>query len=97
MLVLGGMAALAFLLSRLSGGGGQTVALVWIVGLGLALALPLLAMALAVRGFRDIATPLADVMAAADAVAEGNLNVRVSTEGKGEFGRLSESFNRMVG
>jgi two-component system OmpR family sensor kinase/two-component system sensor histidine kinase BaeS len=96
MLVLGGMAALAFLLSRLSGGGGQTVALVWIGGLGLALALPLLAMALAVRGFRDIATPLADVMAAADAVAEGDLSVRVSTEGKGEFGRLSESFNRMV-
>ena len=96
MLVLGGMAALAFLFSRLSGGGGQTAVLVWIGGLGLALALPLLAMVLAVRGFSDIATPLADVMAAADAVAEGDLSVRVSTEGKGEFGRLGESFNRMV-
>jgi len=96
VLVLGGMAALAFLLSRLSGGGGQTAVLVWVGGLVLSLALPLLAVALAVRGFRDIATPLADVMAAADAVAEGDLSVRVSTEGKGEFGRLGESFNRMV-
>ena len=77
LLVVGGMAALAFLLSRLFGGGGQMAALVWVGGCGLSLALPLLAGILAMRAFRGIATPLADVMAAADAVAEGDLSVRV--------------------
>jgi len=96
ILVLGGMAAMAFLLARLFGGGGQAAVLVWIGGCGLSLALPLLAGALAVRAFRSIATPLADVMAAADAVAEGDLSVRVPVHGPGDFGRLAESFNRMA-
>ena len=92
------MAALAFLLTRLFGGDGQTAVLVWVGGCGLSLALPLLAVGLATRAFRGIATPLADVMAAADAVAEGDLSVRVqvSKHGPREFGRLAESFNRMT-
>lgn len=97
LLVLGGMATLAFLLSQLFGGDGHTALLVWIGGIGLSLALPLLAVGLAVRAFRDIATPLADVMAAADAVAEGDLSVRVPERGPGDFGRLAHSFNRMTG
>jgi two-component system OmpR family sensor kinase/two-component system sensor histidine kinase BaeS len=98
LLVLGGMAALAFLFSRLFGGGGQTAVLVWVGGCGLSLAFPLLAVGLAARAFRSIATPLADVMAAADAVAEGDLSARVPTPAHGphEFGRLVKSFNRMV-
>ena len=98
LLVLGGMAALAFLLTRLFGGDGQTAVLVWVEGCGLALVLPLLAGLLARRAFRGIATPLADVMAAADAVAEGDLSVRVPApeHGHGEFSRLAESFNRMT-
>lgn len=96
LLVLGGMATLAFLLSQLFGGNGHTALLVWIGGIGLSLALPLLAVGLAVRAFRDIATPLADVMAAADAVAEGNLSARVPERGPGDFGRLARSFNRMT-
>jgi two-component system OmpR family sensor kinase/two-component system sensor histidine kinase BaeS len=97
LLVLGGMAALAFLFTRLFGGDGQTALLVWIGGCGLSLALPLLAAALAVGAFRGIAAPLADVMAAADAVARGDLSVRVPlSHGPGEFGRLAESFNRMI-
>jgi two-component system sensor histidine kinase BaeS len=96
LLVLGGMAALAFLLSRLFGGDGQTAVLVWIGGCGLSLALPLLAAGLAARAFRDIATPLASVMAAAEAVAEGDLRVRVPAHGPGDFRRLAESFNRMI-
>ena len=98
LLVLGGMAAFALLLSRLFEGGGRMAALVWLGGCGLSLTLPLLAMVLAVRAFRGIAMPLADVMAAADRVAEGDLSVRVDVPSRGpsEFGRLAESFNRMT-
>jgi signal transduction histidine kinase len=96
LLVLGGMAALAFVLTRLFGGDGQTATLVWAGGCGLSLALPLAAGTLAVRAFRSIATPLVDVMAAADAVAGGNLSARVPEHGPGEFGRLARSFNRMA-
>ena len=96
LLVLGGMATLAFLLSQLFGGDGHTALLVWIGGIGLSLALPLLAGLVARRAFRDIATPLADVMAAADAVAEGDLSARVPEHGPGDFGRLARSFNHMT-
>jgi two-component system OmpR family sensor kinase/two-component system sensor histidine kinase BaeS len=48
------------------------------------------------RVTRGVTAPLADVMAAADAVAEGDLSVRVPTYGSGEFGRLARSFNRMT-
>ncbi len=96
LLVLGGMAALAFLLTRSFGGDVQTALLVWFGGCGLALALPLLAAGLGVRAFRGIATPLADVMASADRVAEGDLSVRVPVHGHGEFDHLAESFNRMI-
>ena len=94
--VVGGMAVIAFLLARAFGGGRHTAVLVWVIGLGLAFALPMLAARLAVRAFRSIATPLAGVMAAADAVAEGDLSVRVPEQRPGEFGRLAASFNHMV-
>jgi two-component system sensor histidine kinase BaeS len=98
LLVLGGMAALAFLFSRLFGGDGQTAVLVWLMGCGLALEFPLLAAAVAARAFRSIATPLADVMTAADAVADGDLTARVSVPNRGprEFARLAASFNHMA-
>jgi signal transduction histidine kinase len=96
VLLLGGMAALAFLLTRLFGGDRQIATLVWLGGCGLAVSLPLLAAFLAVRAFRGIAAPLADVMAAADAIAEGDLSVRVPVHDRAEFGHLAESFNRMA-
>jgi two-component system sensor histidine kinase BaeS len=96
VLILGGMAALAFLFSRLFEGDGQTAALVWIGGIGLALAMPALAGLLARRAVQDIATPLAAIMAAADRVAERDLSVRVPEQGPGDFGRLAKSFNRMT-
>ena len=96
LLVLGGMMATALLLTRLFGGDGQVAVLVWIGGCGLALALPLLAAALAVLAFRGIATPLADVMSAADAVAGGDLSVRIPERGRRDFARLAHSFNRMT-
>ena len=72
--------------------------MVWLVSCGLALALPLLAMAIAVGAFRRIAIPLVDVMAASDAIAEGDLSARVPVpkHGPDDFGRLAESFNRMA-
>lgn len=51
---------------------------------------------LGTRAFRRMGTPLADVMSAADAVAEGDLSVHVPERGPGEIRRLAESFNRMV-
>jgi two-component system sensor histidine kinase BaeS len=96
LLILGSLAALAFVLSRLFGGGGQTTVLLWFAGIGFTLALPLLAAAVAVRAFRSIAMPLADLVAAADAVAEGDLSVRVPTYDDSDFGQLAQSFNHMV-
>jgi two-component system OmpR family sensor kinase/two-component system sensor histidine kinase BaeS len=46
--------------------------------------------------FRRIGSPMAEVMAAADAVAEGDLTVRVREGVPGEVGRLASSFNRMT-
>ena len=74
LLVVGGMAVLASLLTRLFGGGTETRVLTWVGGCGLSLALPLLAGFLALRVFRGVATPLADVMAAAEAVVHSQLS-----------------------
>lgn len=96
LFIFGGMAALAFLVTRLFGGDGQTAVIVWVGGIGLAMTFPILAVAMAIRAFRGIAMPLADVMAAADAVAVGDFSTRVREHGHGEFGRLARSFNRMT-
>ncbi|MGH2544172.1 MAG: sensor histidine kinase, partial [Ardenticatenaceae bacterium] len=96
LLVGGGMAILAFLLTRFLGGEGQTVLLVWLGGCGLALALPLAALILGIRIVRGVALPLTDILAAIDAVAAGDLGVRVPERGRGEMSRLAHSFNRMI-
>jgi two-component system OmpR family sensor kinase/two-component system sensor histidine kinase BaeS len=98
LLVVGGMGVLANLLARLFGGGTETRVLTWVGGCGLSLALPLLAGLLAFRVFRGVATPLADVMAAADEVAAGDLSARASMpeHGPDAFRNLAESFNRMA-
>jgi len=66
----------------------------------LACAIPLLftlaAFILGGLAFRRIGSPLVEVMAAADAVAEGDFSVRVSENGPGEFRHLASSFNRMT-
>ena len=49
------------------------------------------------RAFRRIAMPLGNIMDAADAVAQGDLTVRVVERGPGgPFTQLARSFNRMV-
>ncbi len=91
-----GMGVLAFLLSRLFGGGQQSTILLWVLGCGLALAFPLLGVFIVTRSVHGLVNPLARIMAAADAVAEGDLNTRVPEEGRGEMRRMAQSFNRMV-
>ena len=97
LLVLGGMAVLAFLLTRFYGGDGHTTLLVWLGGMGLALGLPILAVLIGLRTVRGFALPLTDILAAIDAAAAGDLSVRVPEQGWGEMGRLSLAFNRMLG
>ena len=99
LLIVGSMALLAGLLTRwFSGVDGWTplTILVWLGGIIVALALPMLAFAIGGRAFRGITTPITEVMAAADAVAEGDFSARVKGEYGNDFGRLARSFNRMA-
>jgi signal transduction histidine kinase len=93
---VGGIAALAFVFTRLFAGDLQTAVMVWISGCSLSVALPLLAVAVAVWAFSGIARPLADIVTAAEAVADGDLSVRVSAQGPGDFYRLARVFNHML-
>ncbi|MFN8495076.1 MAG: HAMP domain-containing sensor histidine kinase [Caldilineaceae bacterium] len=68
----------------------------WIGLRCLALSIPFLAIRFGLRAFRSVATPLANIMEAADAVADGNLNVQVQERGSREFRQLARSFNRMT-
>jgi two-component system sensor histidine kinase BaeS len=56
----------------------------------------ILGVGLAGRAFRRFTAPLAEVMMAADAVADGDFQVRVTERGSREFARLAASFNRMT-
>lgn len=83
----------------LVGGGLQNGAIagaVWIGGCASAIVLAMIGFWLAGRSFRSFASPLAEVMAAADALAEGDLSTRVPERIPGEMGRLALSFNRMA-
>lgn len=95
LLLIGGMVALAFFITHVLGGEGQPGRF----GVfGLALLLPLLAGGIAMWAFRSIADPLANVMNAANAVADGDLSaqVPVSEHAPREFKKLAHSFNRMA-
>jgi two-component system OmpR family sensor kinase/two-component system sensor histidine kinase BaeS len=94
-LVMAGVGAVAYLV-RLLVGREPMSPLGWLLIIALALLLPGMAARVGSRAFRRIAAPLADVMAAADAVAEGDFSVRVPERGPGEFARLAQSFNRMA-
>ncbi|OQY37493.1 MAG: hypothetical protein B6243_00385 [Anaerolineaceae bacterium 4572_5.2] len=63
---------------------------------GLPLLLPFLAAAMGARGWRKMVNPLANVMAAADALSEGDFSVRVPETGDDEFRTLAHSFNHMA-
>ena len=96
LLTLGGFGLLIFFVVRLAGGDRQTAAILWLSTCGLLLLLPGTIAWLGRRAFRGIAKPLSSLMNAADAVAGGDLSVRVPAQGRGEFNQLMTSFNRMV-
>ncbi len=96
VLAAGGMGALAYVLTHAFGGDGHIAVRVWMGGCLLVVGLPLLALGVGGYAFRRIATPLAALMSAADAVAQGDLSVRVPSRGPGEFTQFAAAFNRMV-
>ena len=71
-----------------------TVVLMVICGIPLLIAM--LVGLFGVIAFRSMGTPLAKIMTAADAVAEGDLSTRVEESGSREFKRMAHSFNRMA-
>jgi two-component system OmpR family sensor kinase/two-component system sensor histidine kinase BaeS len=96
VLFIGGVGALAFIMTRIFGGERDVAVAVWMVALALACTLPIIAFMVASQAFRRIARPLGNIMSAADSVAEGDLSVRVPENGPGDFSRLSHSFNNMI-
>lgn len=58
--------------------------------------IPIMGMIVGSLGMRKWVNPLADVMAAAEDLAEGNFSVRVVEKGDQEFTKLAKSFNHMA-
>jgi signal transduction histidine kinase len=63
---------------------------------GLPLAFMVVASLLGGTAFRRLGTPFADIMSATDAVARGNLGVRLREDNRGPLGDLARRFNNMV-
>jgi two-component system sensor histidine kinase BaeS len=63
---------------------------------GIPLVFGLIALFFGGFAFRRFSSPVADIMAAADAVADGDLSVRVREDIPGEFGQMAHSFNQMT-
>lgn len=67
-----------------------------IVVVGIPLVIGLVAFTFGGLAFRRFGSPMADIMAALDAVANGDLRVRVDENSHGEFRQMQRSFNRMA-
>jgi two-component system OmpR family sensor kinase/two-component system sensor histidine kinase BaeS len=93
VLFLATLAGIGFIISRVFDGNARPVLIIVVL---LVFVLPMTIAWIGRRAFRGIATPLAEVMNAADAVAEGDFSTRVRELGPGEFGQLTRSFNRMA-
>lgn len=63
---------------------------------GVPLAFMLVSFLLGGLAFRRLGTPFADIMSATDAIARGDLSVRLRENIPGELGNLSRRFNNMV-
>jgi len=96
LLGLAGPGVLIWIAVRLLQGNSQSLVTIWLSGCGLLLGILLLIAAVIGWSFRGFGTPLANLMAAADAVAEGDLSAQVPERGSGDMRRLVRSFNRMA-
>jgi len=63
---------------------------------GVPLAFMLVSFLLGGLAFRRLGTPFADIMSATDAIAQGDLSVRLRESTPGELGNLARRFNNMV-
>jgi two-component system OmpR family sensor kinase/two-component system sensor histidine kinase BaeS len=93
---IGGIAIITLLLASLFSDTARLYTWAWIAGLVILFGISVVISVLIRRALRNITTPLSDLMSAADAVAAGDLSVRLKVKGPGEFSRLAESFNHMV-
>ncbi len=96
LIFIGWIRALAFVIGRMGGVGGPTPAWSWVLALLVTFSLPLAVIAMFRLTFRRLLVPLSDLVQAADAVASGDLSVRVDEAGSGGLGRLAHAFNRMT-
>ncbi|MGD0610516.1 MAG: ATP-binding protein [Anaerolineales bacterium] len=96
LLGLAGTGVLIWIAVRLLQGNSQAFVTIWLSGCGLLLGILLLFAAVIGWSFRGFGTPLANLMAAADAVADGDLSAQVPERGSGDMRRLARSFNRMA-
>jgi two-component system sensor histidine kinase BaeS len=87
--------ALALILGS-SGAGPYTPVLLLLGACGVPFLFLVVAALAGSLAFRRIGRPIADLMAAADSIANGDLSVRVDEHIPGEFGRLASRFNRMT-
>jgi signal transduction histidine kinase len=92
------IAVVGILLASLFGpeGATQSTLILWAAGLSVVVLLLVSALLAGRFATRRVAAPLADVMAAADALAAGDLSARVPEPRVGRFRRLARSFNRMA-
>lgn len=97
LIVAGLVTLLVRLFTHLFGGNTELSLLVLVGGCSLFLTLPILAMGLSWAVFQRLATPVAQVMAVTEAVAEGDLTARMESDYSGRFGKLAQSLNNMVG
>lgn len=63
---------------------------------GVPLGFTLVAFLVGGLAFRRLGTPFADIMSATDAIAQGDLSVRLRERTPGELGNLARRFNNMV-
>ncbi len=81
--------------ARITGGGPPAPALVR-VGALVVIVVAVVGMVAAARALRRVATPIADIMDAAQRVADGDYSVRVASRGPAEVRALSRAFNTMA-
>lgn len=70
---------------------------IWLITCTTGILLPLTGWGFAAHAFDEIASPLAQIMQASEAVSQHDLSARVHVSGRGELRRVLETFNMMVG